>query len=78
VSEVEAFDDIRGRVLDDDFFTLARIVETVLGLSRKCRMVQSVHLVENFANHVCGIDSEVEEGFVENDGLNPFVRLELR
>jgi len=38
---------------------------------------ESVYLVENFADHVCGIYSEVEEGFVENNGFDPFVRLEL-
>jgi len=78
VSEVEIFEDVWGRVLNDNFFTLPRIVETVFGLSRECKTAESVYLVENFANHIWGINSEVEEGFVvKGDGFNPFVGLEL-
>ena len=75
--EVKIFDDIWGRILDDDFFTLPRISETILRLSRKRRVAESVYLVENFADHGCGVYSEVEEGFVENSVFDPFVRLEL-
>jgi len=75
---MEIFDDVWGRILDDDFFTFPRIVETILRLSRKRRITESVYLVENFADHVCGVYSEVEEGFVEDDGLDPFVQLELQ
>jgi len=78
VSEVKIFDDVWRRVLYDDFFTLPGIVKAVLWLSRECRMTESVHLVENFTNHVCGIEAEVKKWLVEHDGLDPFIRLELR
>jgi len=74
---VELFDDVGRRLLDDDFFALPKIVAPILGLSRKCRVAESVHLVENLANHVRGIDFEVKEGSVESERLDPFVRLEL-
>jgi hypothetical protein len=78
VSEVKILDDVWRRILYDDFFTLPRIVKAVLGLSGECRMTESVHLVENFTNHVCGIESEVKKWLVKYDGLDPFIRLELR
>lgn len=78
MSEVEVFDDVGGRVLNNNLFTLPRIVETVFGLSRECKTAASVYLVENFENHIWGINSKVEEGFVvKGDGFNPFVGLEL-
>jgi len=58
MAKVEFFHYVGRGVLYDDFFALSRIVGAVLGLSRY-RMVESIHLVENLANHVCGIDSKV-------------------
>jgi hypothetical protein len=59
------------RKCGDDFFPLSRIVTAVFALSGGCRVAESVHLIENLANHIRGIDLEVKEGSVEDDGLEP-------
>ena len=40
-------------------------------------MCQAVDLAENLSNHILGVDPEVKEGFIIDDGLYPFVRFEL-
>ena len=78
MTNMERFGDIGRGVLDNDLLPFARVVGSVLRLTRGCVMAESVDLVKNLADHVLAVNSEVKEGFVVYNGLEPFVRLKLK
>lgn len=77
MSNMEGLGDVRRRILDDDFLALACVVRAVRSLTSGRVARKSVDLVEHFANHARRVYAEVQERFVEDDSLDPFIRLEL-
>lgn len=85
MADMERLGYVRRRVLDDDRFTLARVVGAVtrvfrgrIGVEPLTRLVGGdVYLVNDFANKRGGVELEMKEGLVMNDRSDELVGLEL-
>ena len=77
MTDVEVLGYIGGRVLDDDFLSLPRVIAPIIELASGRVLGRVVNLGQHFLKQSRRSTGEVKESLFLSDGFDPFVWFEL-
>lgn len=77
VTDVEVLGNVGGRILNDDFLPLPRIIASVFGLASGRVLGQVMNLSQDLLIQRRGPTSEVKESLFLSNRLDPFIWFEL-